>query len=697
MKILFVNPRFPKSLWGFQGMYDLIGVRSGQAPLGLMTVAALTPPEIDVALIDENCYPVDFDTDADVVAIGCWNVQYRRARELSAEFRRRGKLVVVGGPYASLCPERFEDGAFDVVFNGEVEITWPRFCRDLLAGRPESLYRQEGNIDIRLSPVPRFDLIAPNDYLYYFAQTTRGCPFQCEFCDIIVTDGRIPRTKSVSQVIAEIEAIAELGGKFVSFSDANYIGNVRYAEELTRALVEFGKAKDFPLSFSAEMTITVVERPQLLELLRQANFTGIFVGIESPNLDSLKETKKRQNIHKPLIESVRKIQSHNLMVIAGMIVGFDSDDTRIFQTQYEFLQEAGIAFTTCGVLTAIEKTPLHARLKNEGRLVPYDSANVLGHGAADLNFVPKRMTASEVHRGYNWLIRALYSYDGYRGRLTTALRQFQARPALNTPTTGRGRVDWQLLAIAAKTARYFLLTRSWRRRRFFLGTLREVMATGASMEKINAAISYMIAHKHFHEYVAGTHGDPEAVPATSPFSETATTQEWWEGQFDSERVRQLKREVRVPWLARLRLRGRRAVAIPEAFLTEKVGECLRRYLAELEVDVVPVATAAISRLRDRADVLVLPIVGSVRKGREELHQIVQQLHERVQADLERVPRVVPFALDGDHRAIVDAFARIGLNFTRRIERLRDAYATAVAAVAPGQSRSPETIKASLAR
>jgi radical SAM superfamily enzyme YgiQ (UPF0313 family) len=692
MKILFVNPRFPKSLWGFQGMYDLIGVRSGQAPLGLMTVAALTPPEIDVALIDENCYPIDFETDADVVAIGCWNVQYRRARELAAEFRRRGKLVVVGGPYASLCPERFEDGAFDVVFNGEVEITWPQFCRDLLAGRQKVLYRQEGNVDIGLSPVPRFDLIKPNDYLYYFAQTTRGCPFQCEFCDIIVTDGRIPRTKPVSQVIAEIAAIAKLGGKFVSFSDANYIGNVRYAEELTRALVEFGKANGFPLSFSAEMTITVVERPQLLRLLREANFTGIFVGIESPNLESLKETKKRQNIHKPLIESIRKIQSHNLMVIAGMIVGFDSDDTRIFQTQYDFLQEAGIAFTTCGVLTAIEKTPLHARLQKEGRLVPYDSANVLGHGAADLNFVPKQMTAGEVHRGYNWLIRALYSYDGYRARLATALRQFQARPEMTIPTPGG--LDWKLLAIAAKAARYFLLTRSSRRRRFFLGTLREVMASGATMEKITAAISYMIAHKHFHEYVTGSHGDPEAVPVTSPFSETATTQEWWQGEFDSERVRQLKREVRVPWLERLRLRGRRAVAVPEAFLTEKVGECLRRYLTELEVDVVPVATAAISRLRDRADLLVLPILGSVRKGREELHQIVQQLHERVQADLERLPRVVPFALDGDHRAVVDAFARIGLNFTRRAERLSDAYAKAVASVAPGQPRPQEAIKAS---
>src|SRR5438876_2784545 len=665
-------------------MYDLIGLRSGQAPLGLMTVAALTPPEIDVALIDENCYPIDFDTDTDVVAIGCWNVQYRRARELAAEFRCRGKLVVVGGPYASLCPERFEDGAFDVVFNGEVEITWPQFCQDLLAGRQQTLYRQEGNVDIRLSPVPRFDLIKPNDYIYYFAQTTRGCPFQCEFCDIIVTDGRIPRTKPVAQVIAEIEAIARLGGNFVSFSDANYSGNGRYAEELTRALVAFGKTNDYPLSFSAEMTITVAEKPHLLELLREANFTGIFVGIESPNLESLKETKKRQNVAKPLIESIRKIQAHNLMVIAGMIVGFDSDDTRIFQAQYDFLQEAGITFTTCGVLTAIEKTPLHARLSKEGRLLPYDSANVLGHGAADLNFVPKQMTASEVHRGYNWLIRALYSYDGYRARLTTALRQFDARPSMRRPAS---RFDWKVLGIAAKTAAYYLLTRSARRRRFFLTTLREAWTGGGSFEKVTAAISYMVAHKHFHEYVTNAHGDPEAVPEVSPFSEAATTREWWEGEFDGERVRALKREVPRGWLAWLRPRGRRAVAVPEAFLSDKVGECLRRFLAELEVDVVPVATAAISRLRDRADVLVLPILGSVRKGREELHQIVQQLHQRVQPDLERLPRIVPLALDGDHRAVVDAFARIGLTFTRRVERLREAYTTAIDAgiVRPGAS------------
>ncbi|MBM4441182.1 MAG: DUF4070 domain-containing protein [Candidatus Rokubacteria bacterium] len=686
MKILLVNPRFPKSLWGFQGMYDLTGVRSGQAPLGLLTVAALTPPEIDVALLDENCYPLDYETDADVVAIGCWNVQYRRAREIATEFRKRGKRVVVGGPYASLCPERFEDGHFDVVFNGEVEITWPEFCRDLLAGAPKPLYRQVGNVDIRLSPVPRFDLIKPDDYLYYFAQTTRGCPFQCEFCDIIVTDGRIPRTKPVEQVVAELEAIARLGGHFVSFSDANYIGNHQYAETLTRELVAFGKKHGYPLSFSAEMTINVAEKPQLLELLREANFTGIFCGIESPNMDSLKETKKRQNTAKPLIESIRKIQSHNLMVIAGMIVGFDNDDARIFQAQYDFLQEAGIAFTTCGVLTAIEKTPLHARLLGEGRLLPYDSANVLGHGAADLNFVPKQMSPTELHRGYNWLIRALYSYDAYRARLTTALRHFEVRPDLSKRTAER--FDWKLMLTGLKAARHFLLTWSGRRRRFFVGTLRDVIREGASVEKLTAAISYMVAHKHFHEYVTSAHGDPEAVPALSPFSESEPAAEWTPGLFSRERVQMLKEELYpLTNLASWVRPSRRVVAVPEPFLTEKVGQCLRRYLDELGVEVMPVANAALARLRDSADVVVLPILGSVRKGREDLYQAVQQLHERV--SVERLPRVVHLALDGDHRAVFDAFAQVGLIFTRRVERLRRAYLKAVeAATAPSAVTAP---------
>src|SRR5262252_38372 len=445
MKILFVNPSFPNSLWGFQGIKELLDIRSGQAPLGLITVAGMTPRDIEVELQDENCDPVDLDTDADVVAIGCWNVQYHRARELAAEFRRRGKLVVAGGPYPTLCPERFTDGAFDVVFHGETEVTWPQFCRDLVDGSPKPRYVQVGNVDICLSPVPRFDLLRQGDYLNYFVQTTRGCPFQCEFCDIIITDGRVPRVKPVSQVLSESETIAALGGRYVSFSDANLIGNTKYAEELLRALGDFGRANGFPMTFAAEMTMNIAEKPRLLELLREANFTGVFLGIESPRVDSLVETKKRQNVHKPLLDSIRKIQSHNLVVTAGMIVGFDHDDVHIFQEQFDFLMEAGIPFTTCGVLTAIEKTPLYARLEQEGRLLPYDSALVQGHGASDLNFVPKLMSEEEMRRGYNWLIRALYKYENYSARLVQALEQFHPQHRLSRGSANE--LDWHMLRV----------------------------------------------------------------------------------------------------------------------------------------------------------------------------------------------------------------------------------------------------------
>jgi radical SAM superfamily enzyme YgiQ (UPF0313 family) len=688
-KILFVNPRFPRSLWGFQGIHDIVGVRCGQAPLGLATVAGMTPREIPVELQDENVEPINLDTDADVVAIGCWNVQYHRARELAREFHRRGKVVVVGGPYPTLCPERFTDGTFDIVFDGETEVTWPQFCDDLRAGAPQPVYKQVGNIDMRLSPVPRFDLISKGDYLYYFVQTTRGCPFACEFCDIIITDGRVPRLKSIPQVLKEIETVASLGGKYVSFSDANLIGNQKYAEQLLEALGDFGRKRGYPLQFSAEMTITVAERPRLLELLREANFTSIFVGIESPRIDSLMETKKRQNAHRPLLDSIRLIQSYNLMIVAGMIVGFDHDDHRIFEEQFEFLMEAGIPFTTCGVLTAIEKTPLHARFEKEGRLLPYDSATVLGHGAADLNFIPKLMTVDEVQRGYNWLIRSLYRYDNYGARVIRAFQPFQTRPDREQRTTER--FDWSMVRTVLKVVRHFLLTTDGVRRQTFIRTAWQAMGGTWSVERLIDAISYLIAHKHFHEYVTEVHGDPETVPPRSPFADPSL-ERWWEGEFGPAYLESLRREAGAgrSFLAWFRPGLRRAVAVPEAFLTEKVGECLRRYLDELGVEVIPVATAALSRLKGRADLFVLPILGSVRKGREDLHQVVQQLQERVQLDLDKLPRVVHLSIDDGREAVFEAFARIGLTFTRRVERLREAFETAVQAALVTSGRPSES-------
>jgi len=516
MHVLLVCPRFPDSLWNLQGIHKLVGVASAQSPIGLATIAALTPPEIDVSIVDENVEPIDYEVACDAVAISCFNVQWARTVEIVAEFRRRGRLVVIGGPYPTLCPERFE-GVADVLFVGEAEYTWPRFCRDLLAGTtPARVYEQErGKVKLTDSPVPRFDLLPKGKYLYYYIQTTRGCPFQCEFCDIIVTDGRLPRAKTVGQVLDEIEMIHRLGGRYISFSDANLIANPRYAEKLLVAMKDFGRRNGYPIRFSAELTLNVAQHPRILELLRDCNFESVFIGVESPRTGSLIETKKLQNVRGSLIENIRTVQSYNLVVTAGMIVGFDNDDVGIFQDMFDFLQMAGTPFTTAGVLFAIEHTPLHERLEQEGRLLPYDLSTVQVHGSADLNFTPKQMTPEELLRGYRWMIRALYRYDHYGERLVRALESFG--PECEASRQSAKWLASDRLGLTARILAYFLFTRDRARRSFFLRTVWRAMRRRPSMQKLIVTVSYMVVHRHFHEYVERTHGDPETAGCRSPF------------------------------------------------------------------------------------------------------------------------------------------------------------------------------------
>jgi len=308
----------------------------------------------------------------------------------------------------------------------------------------------------------------------------------------------------------------------------------------------------------------------------------------------------------------------------------------------------------------------------------YDSALAHGPGADDLNFVPKLMTVEEVHRGYNWLIRALYKSENYGARLVKALRQFRA----HRDKRFVGQFKREHLRIALNLVRHYLLTTSRVRRRFFMKTLWQVMRSAPSVEKLITALAWMVGQKHFHEYVTAAHGDPETVGALSPFTETTAALAWWAGEFDKAYIRKLKRELHAgaETLALFGSRLRHAVAVPEAFLEDKVGECLRHYLNELGVEVVPVATAALSRLRDRADVFVLPILGKMRKGREELHLALQQMQERLHTELDKFPTVIQLPLDEGGKALFDAFARIGLTFTQRIDRLRQAYRKAASAV-----------------
>ncbi|MFQ5602199.1 MAG: radical SAM protein [bacterium] len=518
MKITYIHPLFPDTLWSFRGIRSITGARTAFAPLGLATAVALTPDHWEIEIFDEEIEPINYDTDADLIAITAFNVQAQRAYEIAKKFQKRGKPVVFGGPYASLCPENVRP-YFDTVISGECEYIWPEFLNDFKNGRQKDFYLQEEKVDMADSPLPAFDKLKANAYQAFYVQTTRGCPFDCEFCDIIITDGRIPRVKSVEQVMAEVQNLMELGVRYVTFSDANFIANTKFAKELTHELIRFCETNNYPISFACEATLNLASKDELLRLMQAANFETVFIGIESPRMESLMETNKRQNTHHPIVHDVHKIQSYNMVVIAGMIVGFDNDDKNIFQEQFDFLMEAGIPFTTSGILVAIEKTPLYLRMQREGRLLEYDYENQKAHGAADINFIPKQMTREEILTGYNWLIRALYKYENYSKRLITAMQNFT--PGLTKFRQNRPFTTLKTPKILLNIAKHFIFTKNKKLRRFFFNTLKASLMGHFSVRKFVEATSFMTLHKHFHEYISKTHGDPETVGTLSPFSNDA--------------------------------------------------------------------------------------------------------------------------------------------------------------------------------
>lgn len=516
MKVYLINPRFAPTIWSFEGLHPFTGTRFLTTPLGLATVAALTPPHWEVALSDENVEEIDFETDADLVGITAFNVQYQRSLEIAAEFRKRGKPVVFGGPYCSLFPEAFQ-GKGDYRISGEAEEIWPEFLRDFEAGRARELYAaHEKKVNLEKSPVPRYDLVRGESYNVFCLQTSRGCPFQCEFCDIIVMDGRVPRIKTVEQVLAEVGQCVSEGAHYILFGDANFIGNMPFARKLLTALAEYSEKNDYPVEFCCELTINVAHHPDLLELLQAANFYSVFIGIESPRRESLLETKKLQNTRRSIVEDIARIHSYHLSVMAGMIVGFDSDDKLIFKEQFDFLKELGIPFTTCGTLTALPNTPLLKRLEGEGRLVNLEWTSMNGHGAADCNFIPKRMTLAELREGYNWLIRSLYRYDSYAERLVTLLNRFQNRKKEHK----RANLDLKFMRLFLKVLNYYLLTFDRERRSFFIRTFWKVLKGGPfSMGKWLEFFRWIATHRAFRKYVSENHGIPEgADPAEPPFA-----------------------------------------------------------------------------------------------------------------------------------------------------------------------------------
>ena len=465
MRLLLINPRFPESFWSFKWAVDTVLPKTRKTvnpPLGLATLAGLCPEGWDIQIVDENVETLPLAPEADIVGICGMGVQFPRQKELLAYYRKQGYYVVAGGSYASLCPEEFTTLAHTVVA-GEAEYIWPAFCRDVARGEAKPLYKEEGEVSLADSPVPRFDLLSLDKYQAVTLQFSRGCPFRCEFCDIIVMFGRKPRTKPLEQVGRELDALRAQGIEHVFFVDDNLIGNKKVAKDLLRYLAEYQRRHDYRFHFGTEASLNLAQDAELLRLFREAGFGWVFIGIESPDEESLKETLKFQNTRQDILTSVRAVYAAGLDIFAGFIIGFDHDTEETFDKQYRFIMESGIQASMIGLLTAIPKTPLHARLAKEGRLIA--NANSTDNVKLGTNVLPKGMGYDEMVAGYRALHERLFDDQGIARRIRNKLRYLRPAPTPLGITVG------QLPRLLWRFAVHGLLQGGPRRVALFVGSI----------------------------------------------------------------------------------------------------------------------------------------------------------------------------------------------------------------------------------
>lgn len=423
MKVLLIYPEFPDTFWSFKHALRFIRKKSAYPPLGLMTVGAMLPKEWSKRLIDLNVTKLT-EKDlawADYAFISGMVVQRETARQTIARCKEAGLKVVAGGPLFTSEYEQFEE--VDHFVLNEAELTLPPFLSDLDQGCAKRIYETSEFCDIRKTPAPMWQLADLKQYAAMGIQFSRGCPFDCEFCNVTALLGHRPRIKTTNQIISELDALCGLGWRGqLFFVDDNFIGNKRYLKtQLLPALIEWRKNKR-GIPFNTEASVNLADDEPLMEMMVKAGFDTVFIGIETPDDESLAECNKKQNKNRDLIESVKRIQRAGLQVQGGFIVGFDHDTRSIFQRQIEFIQKSGIVTAMVGLLQAPAGTKLYKRLKKEGRL--------LGHFSGDnvdgtTNIIP-RMDLDELCEGYRNIMRHIYSPKLYYQRIKTFLREYRA-------------------------------------------------------------------------------------------------------------------------------------------------------------------------------------------------------------------------------------------------------------------------------
>jgi radical SAM superfamily enzyme YgiQ (UPF0313 family) len=443
MKVLLVYPEFPDTFWSFKHALPFQGKRSAFPPLGLLTISALLPRHWEKRLVDTNVQRLkDSDLDwADVVFFSAMIVQGPSLKEQIARARRRGKRTVVGGPITSA--QEAVVWHADHVVEGEAEEMIGQVAEDLERGVAQPHYTSPHVVDVTRAPLPDLHLVPLRRYSSMSVQFSRGCPYTCEFCDIIEIYGRRPRTKTPDQVCAELDQLHRLGWRGSVFMvDDNFIGNKKSVKALLPRLVQWMHDHKYPFTLYTEASLNLAEDEQMLAMMREARFTRVFLGIETPVAESLKETTKFQNLRKDLLESVRLIQAYGMEVMAGFIVGFDNDPPDVFDRQIEFIRQAAIPLSMVGLLTAVPNTQLWRRLKAEGRLL---KASLGNNTLADLNFIP-RMDAQQLVDGYRRILSTIYNPREYFQRASAFLGQLGSgsrSPLVFSDVMALGRSLWR--------------------------------------------------------------------------------------------------------------------------------------------------------------------------------------------------------------------------------------------------------------
>ena len=446
MRVLMIYPLFPKSLWSFEKVLELVDRKVLLPPLGLVTVAAILPQTWEYKLVDRNVREV---TEAewawaDVVVMSAMIVQKEDLVAQIQEAKRRGKLVAVGGPFPTSVPEVSLEAGADFMILDEGEITLPMFVEAIERGDQSGMFRSDGvKPDITTTPVPRFDLLELDQYDSMSIQFSRGCPFQCEFCDIIVLYGRKPRTKDPDQLLAELDCLYNLGWRRSIFMvDDNFIGNKRNVKLLLRELKEWQKSHKYPFSITTEASIDLADDQELMDLMMECHFTAVFLGIETPDESSLAMTKKFQNTRSSLADAVERITRTGLRVMAGFIIGFDGEKTGAGDRIVRFAEQAAIPTTTFGMLQALPNTALWDRLEREGRLLAKD-ANL--NQTTLMNFKPTR-PIEEIATEYVEAFCAVYDPEKYLDR---TYRHFLilGAPRIEAPSQFPSLIDLKALSI----------------------------------------------------------------------------------------------------------------------------------------------------------------------------------------------------------------------------------------------------------